>query len=143
MRFEGHRSLPAPPAIVWETLLDPAVLRSCLPGCQEVRREGAEYHVRASLALLFLRGTYQGRVRLVNPLPPHSFQLDADTAVGVVSAFVRLSGEATTTLAYVSEANVDGALLRVGEPIVRAIANRLLDHYFACLTARLSPAGKA
>ena len=138
MRFEGRQTLPAPPAIVWDTLLDPAVLRACLPGCQEVRREGADYHVRATLALLFLRGTYQGRVRLVNPLPPHFFQLDADTAVGVVSAYIRLSGEETTTLAYVSEAHLGGTLLRVGEPVVRAIANRLLDRYFACLIARLS-----
>jgi carbon monoxide dehydrogenase subunit G len=138
MRFEGCRTLLAPPEVVWSTLLDPGVLRTCIPGCQEVRLDGAEYHVRATLAMLFVRGTYQGRVRLVNPVRPHAFQLDADTAIGVVSTFVRLTGDSTTTLHYFCEAYLEGTLLRFGESLIRTIANRLLDQYFACLAARLA-----
>jgi carbon monoxide dehydrogenase subunit G len=138
MRFEGHRVLPAPPEVVWAAVLDPATLRQCIPGCDEVRLAGADYHIRATLRLFLVRGTYHGRVRLVNPVRPHAFQLDADTAIGVVSAFIRLRGEAMTTLSYFSEAHIEGGLLRFGEPMVRAIANRLLDQYFACLTARLA-----
>lgn len=138
MRFEGQRLLPAPPEVVWDTLLDPAALRECVPGCEEVWLDGADYHIRATLRLLVVRGTYQGRVRLVNPVRPHAFQLDADTAIGVVSAFIRLRGNTTTTLAYFSEARIEGGLLRFGEPMIRAIATRLLDQYFACLAARLA-----
>ncbi|MCS6802339.1 MAG: SRPBCC domain-containing protein [Chloroflexota bacterium] len=137
MRFEGRRTLPAPPLVVWETLLDPLVLRDCIPGCREVRRDGADYHVRATIRMLFLRGSYQGRIRLVNPVPPHSFQLDAETALGVLSAVIRLSGDTATTLVYHCDGHLEGVLLRFGEPLIRSLANRLLDQYFACLASSL------
>ncbi|GIW07903.1 MAG: hypothetical protein KatS3mg060_2708 [Dehalococcoidia bacterium] len=111
MRFEGCRTLLAPPEVVWSTLLDPGVLRTCIPGCQEVRLDGAEYHVRATLAMLFVRGTYQGRVRLVNPVRPHAFPTGRRYRYrGREHVSYRLTGDSTTTLHYFCEAYLEGTL---------------------------------
>ncbi|MFN8535359.1 MAG: carbon monoxide dehydrogenase subunit G [Dehalococcoidia bacterium] len=138
MRFEGQRTVLAPPGAVWDAILDPTVLRRCIPGCQKVEREGAVYQISATVSVLLYRGAYSGRVTLVNPVRPHSFQLDADTAIGVISAFLTCSGAQTTTVGYFCEAHVEGSLLRFGEPLIRSVANRLLDQYFACLSDYLA-----
>jgi carbon monoxide dehydrogenase subunit G len=42
MELQGSVTLPASPALVWQALNDPDVLRACIPGCEEVRRISPE-----------------------------------------------------------------------------------------------------
>ncbi|WP_347828124.1 SRPBCC domain-containing protein, partial [uncultured Planktomarina sp.] len=37
MDFKDNRIIAAPPQKVWMHLLDPAVLKECVPGCQSLK----------------------------------------------------------------------------------------------------------
>ena len=36
MKMAAEREIAAEPQIVWAALLDPEVLKECVPGCQEI-----------------------------------------------------------------------------------------------------------
>ena len=67
MRIEGTHELPAPREQVWSMLMDPAVLKRCLPGCESLEPEGDNsYKAQIKIGLAAVKGAYTGSVRITD-----------------------------------------------------------------------------
>ena len=63
MDIFGSYTFDAPPDRVWDLLMDPAVLSSCIPGCDRFEPDGEDrYAVTLTVALAAITGTYNGTV---------------------------------------------------------------------------------
>src|SRR4029450_2420258 len=76
MDITGSYTFNAPPERVWSLLMDPAVLSSCIPGCEGLEPDGDDrYKVTMTVGLAAITGTYNGTVVLVDKEPHKSYRL--------------------------------------------------------------------
>src|SRR5258708_37061169 len=76
MEISGTYTFNAPPERVWNLLMDPAVLSSCIPGCERFDPNGDDrYTVTLTVGLAAITGTYTGTVQLVDQVPHTSYRL--------------------------------------------------------------------
>lgn len=146
MQLEGSHTFPAQRQRVWDALMDPAVLQSCLPGCEELTPiENGRYRVVLRAGVGAVKGTFQGEVQVKDPEPPERYTLavDARSAVG----FVRGEGRITladdgeqTVLTYAGDVHVGGTIAAVGQRLVGATARLLVGQFFECVARRVAAA---
>jgi len=146
MNVEGTYTFDGPRPVVWEALLDPEVLASVLPGCEKLELIGEnEYEGALKIKVGPIQGTFMGKVKLEDLVPPDSYTMlvDGRGAPGFVKARGELSladsGE-KTDVAYTGEAEVGGRLASVGQRLVessaRAIIKQSLDGLNESVRAR-------
>jgi carbon monoxide dehydrogenase subunit G len=59
--------------------MDPAVLSSCIPGCDRFEPDGEDrYRVTLTVGLAAITGTYEGTVLLVDKVPHAAYRLVAE-----------------------------------------------------------------
>ena len=79
MDISGSYTFDAPPDRVWALLMDPAVISSCIPGCDRFEPSGENsYRVTLTVALAAITGTYEGAVTLTDLVAPSSYRLIAE-----------------------------------------------------------------
>ena len=100
MQMTDSRIIAAAPGIVWEALLDPAVLKECVPGCE----------------------TLTGN-------PEDGFEATVVQKVGPVKAKFE-NGTEATALSYEVEAKVGGKLAQLGSRIIDGFARKMADEFF-------------
>ena len=75
MKIAGTTLLPFPPERAYELMQDPAVLSRAIPGCESLDRTGeGEYRMKMKMMLAGFSGAFEGKVRLIDPVPPTSFR---------------------------------------------------------------------
>jgi carbon monoxide dehydrogenase subunit G len=144
MQLEGSHTFPAQRQRVWDALMDPAILQSCLPGCDELQPVGdGHYRVVLRAGVGAVKGTFQGEIQVKDPQPPESYILavDAKSTVG----FVRGEGRITlqeqgdqTMVAYTGDVHVGGTIAAVGQRLVGATARLLVGQFFDCVARRVA-----
>jgi len=145
MEISGSFTFNAPPDRVWALLMDPAVLASCIPGCQRFEPDGADrYNVTLTVGLAAITGTYTGTVVLTDMVPQTSYGLvvEGQGRPGFVkgSSAVALRAEGEATVVDVSASvQTGGPIARVGQRLIGAVAKMMMDRFFACLKAKLQP----
>src|SRR5688500_12609190 len=83
MKISGTATLNAAPQQVWDAFHDPAVLARCLPGCESLTEIAPdEYAMTVTAGVAAIRGTYDGKVSLLDPQPPSGFTMKASGAGG-------------------------------------------------------------
>jgi uncharacterized protein len=142
MELSGSRTFDAPREVVWRVLTDPATLQRTLPGCQkfELQPDGS-YQVTMSIGIAAIKGTYSGKVRMLNERPPESYrlQLAARGAVGFVDGHGDFTLTPTganseqTLLNYTGKAQVGGKIAGVGQRLLSAGANLVIGQFFKAL----------
>ena len=143
MEISGSYTFDAPPDRVWTLLMDPAVIASCIPGCDTFAPDGADrYRVTLTVALAAITGTYDGRVSLSDMVPPSSYRLavEGQGRPGFVkgSCAIALRPDGTVTVVAVTgTVQVGGAVARVGQRLMGSVAKMMLDRFFACLQAKI------
>src|SRR4030065_2500201 len=76
MDISGSYTFTAPPGQVWDLLMDPAAIASCIPGCEKLEPEGEDrYRARLTIALAAITGTYDGTVVISDKVPQESYRL--------------------------------------------------------------------
>ena len=147
MELNGEVVVDAPRERVWSALNDPAVLRVCIPGCEEVTDESPTVRqLRIMVKMGPVRARFLGRVTLSQVEPPlrcvMSFE-GSGGAAGMASGESRVelfdSGE-QTRLTYTVNAAVGGKLGQIGGRMVDASAKQLADQFFAALREQLATA---
>ena len=138
MELTGSREIAAPRAEVWAALLDPEVLKACVPGCQEMSgspEEGFEATVTQKVGPV--RATFKGAVTLEDMVEPESLTLTGEGKGGAAGfakggARVRLSDteDGGTLLDYDVEAKVGGKLAQLGSRIIDGFAKKMADQFF-------------
>lgn len=137
MKISGTAALKASPQQVWDAFHDPEVLARCLPGCESLTEVGPdEYAMTVTAGVAAIKGTYQGKVALLNPQHPEQFTMKAQGAggPGTVDAdvVVHLSPSAAggTDLSFDADAAVGGMIGGVGQRMLAGVTKKMAGQFF-------------
>ncbi|GHA42628.1 carbon monoxide dehydrogenase [Amylibacter ulvae] len=137
MELKDTRVIKADPATVWKAILDPEVLKQCVPGCQEMTGD-AETGFTATVVQRVgpVKATFKGIVNLSDLNAPHSLTISGE-GQGGVAGFAKGGADVTLTpngsgteLAYNVEAKVGGKLAQLGSRIIDSFASKMADQFF-------------
>ena len=144
MQMSDTREIAATPADVYAALLDPEVLKACVPGATEVTgspEDGFEATVVQKVGPV--KATFKGQVSLSDMVTEESLTISGEGKGGAAGfakggAQVRLAPtEAGTQLSYDVEAKVGGKLAQLGSRIIDGFAKKMADQFFANLQQHL------
>lgn len=148
MELTGADVLPVPRERVWEALLDPAVLKASIPGCESVEALApGSWRVVVIAAVGPVKARFAGRLQQRDAHPPERCTLSFEGDGGVAgfargSAEVDLSeagdGAAHTRLAYRARVQIGGRLAQIGSRLIDATAGRMSAEFFARFRQALS-----
>jgi len=139
MELSGEHTFDAPRERVWQFLLDPDVLRQCLPGCEKLDEIGPEeYEATMKIGVAAIRGTYQGRVKISDKQEPDRYRMlvEGKGPAGQITGEGTLELHAEggrTRVSYTGTANVRGTLARVGARVMQPAAKMIVGQFFNCL----------
>lgn len=144
MKIEGEHEFAGPRELVWELLLDPAVLAATLPGAErfeEVAPDAYDVTMRAGIAAV--RGLYTGRVEVSERAPVESYRLRIDGAgkPGGARADARVTLEeagAGTLVRYAADVRARGTIARLGGRLLGGVARLLIGQFFRAIEARVN-----
>ena len=137
MELSDTREIAADRETVWAAILDPEVLRACIPGCQELTgspEEGFEAVVTQKVGPV--KATFRGRVVLSEMDAPNGLRLSGEGKGGPAgfakgSALITLTeADGGTRLAYDVDASVGGKLAQLGGRIIDGFARKMADQFF-------------
>ena len=136
MDVSGEQRFRASRQLVWEMLMDPAALKACIPGCEKLDELATgSYRMTVRVGIAPMKGTYSGTVTVVDASQPESYRLvtAGDGTPGSAQGDVRvaLSEIPTGTLvSYVAEMRAQGALARLGSPLLAGTAKIMAGQFF-------------
>ena len=128
---------------VFAALVDPELLRRCIPGCEELTTIGEDvFRARLKIGAAGLKGTYTGKAELRDKHRPESLTLafDGKGGPGFVrgAAAIHLSIEpAGTRVTCDAEVQVGGLIAAVGSRLIDATARKLSDDFFQRLAREI------
>lgn len=127
---------------VWNLLMDPEAIKSCLPGCRELRPIGENrYQAEISIGVAAVTGTFTSTVTLSDLQPPNSYRLSVDATgkPGFAKGSATIALRATTAGTEVdvtATSEVGGLIARVGQRLIDGVARMTMDRFFGCLASR-------
>jgi carbon monoxide dehydrogenase subunit G len=144
MKVEGVYAFPGPQDKVWDLLLNQENLRHCIPGVESLTETSPDhFDAVMKVGVAAIRGTYKGKVAIVDRQPPQQYtlQVEGSGGPGFVkgTAVISLSpnGEGTQ-VSVAGDGQVGGMLAGVGQRMLPGVAKMLMNQFFECLIGRLS-----
>ncbi|HXC54102.1 MAG TPA: carbon monoxide dehydrogenase subunit G [Rhizomicrobium sp.] len=144
MEFNGRYAIAAAPERVWAGINDPALLKACIPGCEQLDKTSpTEFVAAVRLKIGPLSAAFKGKVQLADLEPPHRCRLSGEGQGGVAGfakgeALVVLTPEgAGTVLTYTAKASVGGKLAQIGQRLIDGAAKQIADDFFKRFAAAL------
>ena len=134
---------------MWALFTDPGVLARATPGCERLDPIGPdEFAATLSVGVAAVKGTYQGRLAIVDKTPPDGYTLRVEGSgrPGFVKGEGRLTltEEGDGTLVNIkAEAQVGGLIAAVGQRLVGAAGRMLMSQFFSALQAELDKSATA
>jgi len=146
MNMTGEVQLPASRETVWAMLNEPAVLKSCIPGCESLDKDSDnEFRAVATIKIGPVKARWKGKVRFSNLDPPNSYRISGEGDGGVAGfakggAKVSLANkDGGTLLSYNVEAQIGGKLAQLGQRLINSVAKKTADDFFGNLAAAVRP----
>lgn len=139
MDIAGSYTFDLPPEQVWALLMDPAVISSCIPGCDAFEATGEHaYRAKLTVALAAITGSYDGIVTLSDLVPPTSYRLTAEGKgrPGFVkgSADITLRADGATTVVVVAgTVQTGGPIARLGQRLIGGVSKMMMDRFFVSM----------
>jgi len=149
MELTGSREIAADRTTVYAALLDPVVLKACIPGCEEMTgtpEDGFEAVVVQKVGPV--KATFRGNVVIGDQVPGESLTLTGEGKGGAAGfakggAKCALSeADGVTTLTYQVDAKVGGKLAQLGSRIIDGFAKKMADEFFTRFKDALEPAAE-
>jgi carbon monoxide dehydrogenase subunit G len=143
MDISGSYTFNASVDRVWDLLMDPTVIASCIPGCDRFEPDGEDrYRARLTVAMAAITGTYDGTVVLAEKVPQTSYRLtgEGQGRAGFVkgsSAITLRADGAATVVDVTATVQTGGPIARLGQRLVGSVSKMMLDRFFACLQGKL------
>lgn len=137
MKMNDERVIAAEPSVVWAAILDPEVLKACVPGCQDMTgspEDGFEATVVQKVGPV--KATFKGAVTLSDMDAPNRLTLTGEGKGGAAgfakgTSHVSLAPEGDgTRITYEVEANVGGKLAQLGSRLIDSFAKKMADQFF-------------
>ena len=148
MTMTGEVQLAAPRQVVWEKLNDPAVLKACIPGCEELEKtEDGGFQAVAKMKVGPVSARFKGRVMLSDLDPPNGYKISGEGEGGVAgfakgAAVVGLADkDGGTLLSYNVDAQIGGKLAQLGQRLINGAAKKLADEFFQKFADQVQSAG--
>lgn len=137
MELQDEITISASRDEVYRALNDVTVLKACIPGCEELEREGEnELVAKVTLKVGPVKARFGGRVTLNSSKAPNGFSLSGEGDGGVAGfakggADVELveDGE-QTILRYTAKAETGGKLAQLGGRLITSTARKLSKMFF-------------
>ena len=151
MQMSDTRQIAVPPAEVYAALLNPDMLKACVPGAQEVTGSVADgFEATVVQKVGPVKATFKGEVTISDMVQDSSLKIDG-SGKGGAAGFAKGGAEVTlsekdggTELSYDVEAKVGGKLAQLGSRIIDGFAKKMADQFFENLqTALEGPAEEA
>jgi carbon monoxide dehydrogenase subunit G len=144
VKLDGRIEIAAPPAAVWEVVIDPLSLAACVPGVQEATRVDDRTftgRITASVGPIDGPFTFESVItRAEQPDLEVEMQGQDSVTKSRLTTSMQVSVEpsgAGTVLVYHAQVNVKGRLAILGEMVLRATAAVMVGNVTKCLKRRL------
>ena len=129
MTMSGEVQLPAKREDVWLKLNDAEVLKSCVPGCEQLDKiSDTEFQAVASIKVGPVKARWKGKVKLSDLDPPNGYKITGEGEGGIAgfakgNAVVALSDKDDgTLLTYNVDAQIGGKLAQLGQRLINSAA---------------------
>lgn len=143
MELQGTHQFRAPLPVVWDALLDPAVLSSALPGGDQLERVGDnDYKAAMNVKVGPVQGRFEGKVTL-NDIVLHQgyrMKVSGTGGPGFVNGEGSLSlaeNEEGTLLTYAGDVQVGGRIASVGQRLIDSTAKSIIRQGLKTLDEQL------
>ncbi len=137
MDMTGEYRIPAPREKVWESLNDPEILKTCIPGCEELNKDSdTELSAKVSTKVGPVSAKFTGKVTLSDINPPEGYKITGEGQGGVAGfakggAEVKLEADGNeTVLTYTATAQVGGKLAQIGSRLIDSTAKKMAGQFF-------------
>ena len=140
MQMSDQREINADAATIYAALLDPDVLRACVPGATEVTGNPKDgYSASVTQKVGPVKATFKGQVTMSEMVENRSLTISGEGKGGAAGfakggAGVTLTPSQTgTMLAYEVEAKVGGKIAQLGSRLIDGFAKKMADQFFTNL----------
>ena len=146
MIIEGKFTLKAPIQLLWDTLLDPATLRSCIPGAEKIERLDEKTYdciIKQKVGPISVRFKFKNILSKIEP--PNHVEMEGEGED--ISKAGRFTQRTTIDLkeneggeveiSYQCNANIVGKLAMFGDRILKTKAKKLEAEFTAALKEKL------
>lgn len=144
MQMSDTREIKADPATVYAALIDPEMLKACVPGAQEVEGTPEDgYTATVTQKVGPVKATFKGAVTMSDMVENERLTISGEGKGGAAGfakggAVVTLQPtENGTLLSYDVEAKVGGKLAQLGSRIIDGFAKKMADAFFSRLQLAL------
>jgi len=143
MDISGTYAFAASRERVWNLILDPVTIASCIPGCEKLEPDGENrYRAKITLGIAAIVGTYEGTVVISDLVEHQSYKLSVEGQgkPGFVKGDAAISLVAdggATTVNVTGTVQTGGAIARLGQRLIGSAAKMMQDRFFACMQSKL------
>ncbi|SES16851.1 hypothetical protein SAMN04490244_106257 [Tranquillimonas rosea] len=137
MELKDSREVAAERPVVWAAILDPEVLKACIPGCTELEGSVEEGYAATVVQKVGpVKATFKGTVTISDMVEPTSLTITGE-GKGGAAGFAKGGADVTLTetdggtrLDYDVEAKVGGKLAQLGSRVIDGFAKKMADQFF-------------
>ena len=138
MQLSDSRDIKAPPLTVWQAILDPDVLKECIPGCESLTGSVADGFEAAVVQKVGpVKARFTGVVTFSDIVEGKSLTISGE-GKGGPAGFAKGGAKVSldpipegTRLTYEVDASVGGKIAQLGSRIIDGFAKKLADDFFA------------
>jgi carbon monoxide dehydrogenase subunit G len=149
MIIEGKFTLKAPIQLLWDTLLDPATLQSCIPGAEKIERLDEKTYdcvVKQKVGPISVRFKFKNILSKLEP--PNHVEMEgegedigkAGRVIQKTSIDLKENQGGEVEISYQCNANIVGKLAMFGDRILKTKAKKLEAEFTSALREKLKSA---
>jgi len=120
VEISGEQLIVAPRERVWEALNDPAVLKACILGCEELDKL-SETEMKSTVLAKF--GPVKAKFKA-------DITIEDITVSNGVANIELLDDEQNTLLKYSVDFSVGGKIAQIGTRLLKGTTTKIVDHFF-------------
>jgi carbon monoxide dehydrogenase subunit G len=143
MKLSATYTFKPAPEKIFAALVDPSLLQKCIDGCEKMEKTGEDsYAAHLKIGVAGIKGSYVGKIRIMEQHPPESLTLQAEGkgGPGWVKGAAKIQISAKDEGSEVrcdSEGQVGGLIAAVGSRLVEAAGKKMQDEFFRKLGQQL------
>ena len=143
LHVEGNYTFKAPRDEVFKLLLDPDLLKTCIPGCESMALIGPDtYEATVKVGIAGVKGTYKGRVRISDRVDPEQYRMAIEgkggPGFGKGEALITLEEKDGHTIVKVAgDGQVGGMIAGVAQRLIGGVSKMMMDQFFGCMAKKV------
>ena len=138
MNIADELSIPGNLEQVYSNLIDPEILKRCIPGCEELEKiSETEYTAKVLLKIGPVKAKFSGNVTLDTKAAPTNVSLEG-AGDGGLAGFAKGGADVElidhgdkTILRYSAKAETGGKIAQLGARLIESTAKKLAKKFFS------------